>query len=120
MNHPLVTYFVLVDKRNRDAAARLNLVFVLAHTKYHAGVVRREFRTSVNLDAIISSQFLAVPWQTLMIAVHHHAATVEGHIVTLVPGVLVLCFSLLGEYETQYKDAENVKNFYKCHSIILK
>ena len=60
VDHPLVAYFVLVDKRNRDAAARLDLVFVLAHSEYRAGIIRREFRTGVNLEVVIASQLLAI------------------------------------------------------------
>lgn len=118
VDHPLVAYFVLVDKRNRDAAAGLDLVFVLAHSEYRAGVVRREFRTGVNLNVVIAAQLLAVLRQTMMVAVHHHAATVEGHIVMLVHDALVPRFSLSGMYEIHRKDAENAKDFYSYHSII--
>ncbi len=87
-------------------------------TEYRAGVVRREFRTGVNLDVVIATQLLAVLRQTVMVAVHHHTAAVEGHIVMLVPGVLVLRFSLSGMVEIRRKDAENAEDFYSYHSII--
>ena len=118
VDHPLVAYFVLVDKGHRDTATWIDLVFVLTHAEYGAGIVRREFRSGINLEVVITAQLFAVFRQTVVVAVHRHACIVEGHIMMPMTVVLVLRFSLCRIYNIPRKDAAYAKDFYDFHARI--